>query len=117
MSINQQIKDIISHLILSQKNIDVWEEYEENIVRNFEFIDFRKVILDYKPCFFRDLYVKNYELADILYKNIVLNNNLFTELFGNCRYPRKERDFNNNDVWNFVEKCAKILVNKQICEN
>jgi len=117
MSINQQINEIIVHLILSQKNIDIWEEYEENIIRNFEFIDFRKSILDYKPCVFRDLYVKNYELAGILHKNIRFNDNLFRELFGGERYPRREQNFNNNDVWNFIERCVHILVKKQICEN
>ncbi len=117
MSINQQIKEIIANLVLSQKNINVWEEYEENIIRNFEFIDFRKIILDYKPRVLRDLYVKNYELAEILHKNFVLNDNLFIELFGGGRYPRKEHDFTNNDVWDLVKKCVHILVEKQICEN
>ena len=38
----------------------------------------------------------------------------FFELFKNGRYPRKDCDFTDNDVWNLIEECANILVQKQI---
>jgi hypothetical protein len=48
-------------------------------------------------------------MAEVLYKNIVLNDNLFVELFKNGYYPRKECDFTGNDIW--------VLVEKQITKN
>ena len=38
---------------------------------------------------------------EILYKNIVLNDNLFIQLFKNSRYPRKECNFTENNVLRF----------------
>jgi hypothetical protein len=113
MTINQQIEEIVSHIINSQKNIDDWEEYEENIIRNFELVNFQKIIENYKPCEFQTIYISNYNMSGILYKNIVLNDNLFIELFKNSRYPKKECNFTGNDVWNLIEKCVNILVKKQ----
>lgn len=43
-------------------------------------------------------------MAEVLYKNIVLNDNLFVELFKNGYYPRKECDFTGNDILGLVEK-------------
>jgi hypothetical protein len=43
-------------------------------------------------------------MAEVLYKNIVLNDNLFVELHKNGRYPRKECDFTGKDIWGLVEK-------------
>jgi hypothetical protein len=56
-------------------------------------------------------------MAEILYKNIILNDNLFIELFKNGRYPRKEFNFTGNDIWGLVEKCVHILVKKQMGQN
>ena len=104
MSANLSIEEIISHLIFTERNIDVWEEYETNIIRNFKLINYRS-------------YVSKDRMAEILYKNIVLNDNLFIELFKNGYYPRKECDFTGNDIWGLVEKCVHILVEKQITKN
>jgi hypothetical protein len=101
MSANLSIEEIISHLIFTERNIDDWEEYETNIIRNFKSINYRS-------------YVSKDRMAEILYKNIVLNDNLFIELFKNGYYPRKECDFTGNDIWGLVEKCVHILVEKQI---
>lgn len=65
MSANQKIEEIIAHLVMTQRNIDVWEEYETNIIRNFNLINFEKVI--------RILYLSKDRIAEILYKNIILN--------------------------------------------
>ena len=105
VSIPQQIEEIIAHLIMTEQNIDVWEEYEMNIIRNFNTIDFQKVIKNYKPCD----YISKYDMAGILYKNIILNDNLFVELFKNGRYPREECDFTGNDIWGLVEQINSIL--------
>ena len=111
----KQIEEIIAHLIMTQQNIDVWEEYHTNIILNFNLIDFRKVIKNYKPCVFSKLYISNYNMAGILYKNIQQNDNLFVELFKGGRYPRQECDFTGNDTWELIEECVHILVQKQIC--
>jgi len=50
MSFNQQIEGIITHLVMTQKNIDIWEEYKTNIILNFNLINFTKIIENYKPC-------------------------------------------------------------------
>jgi len=104
MSANLSIEEIIAHLIFTERNIDVWEEYETNIIRNFKSLNYRS-------------YVSKDRMAEILYKNIVLNDNLFIELFKNGYYPRKECDFTGNDIWGLVEKCVHILVEKQITKN
>ena len=86
MSENLTIEEIITHLIFTERNIDVWEEYETNIIRNFKSINYRS-------------YISKDRMAEILYKNIVLNNKLFVELFKNGHYPRQECDFTGNDIW------------------
>ena len=91
MSENLTIEEIIAHLIFTERNIDVWEEYETNIIRNFKSLNYRS-------------YVSKDRMAEILYKNIVLNDNLFVELFKNGYYPRKECDFTGNDILGLVEK-------------
>jgi hypothetical protein len=104
MSENLTIEEIISHLIFTERNIDDWEEYETNIIRNLNSID-------YKPCVSKD------RMAEILYKNIILNDKLFIELYKDGRYPRKECNINGNDIWGLVAKCVHILVEKQITKN
>jgi hypothetical protein len=117
MSINQQLEEIISHIIYSLKNIDIWEEYEEYIIKNFELLNFQKIIENYKPCTFRNIYISVYNLSGILHKNIILNENLFVEKYKNSvfRCPKKECDFTENDLWELISKCSKILVKKQQC--
>jgi len=117
MSENLTIEEIIAHLVMTQKNIDIWEEYETNIILNFNLIDFKKIIKNYKPCGFHTLYVSKDRMCDILYKNIVLNDKLFVELHKNGRYPREECDFTGNDIWELIGLCMHILVKKQMCEN
>ena len=101
MSENLTIEEIITHLIFTERNIDVWEEYETNIIRNFKSINYRS-------------YISKDRMAEILYKNIVLNNKLFVELFKNGHYPRQECDFTGNDIWGLVEKCVNILVKTNV---
>ena len=101
MSANLSIEELIAHLIFTERNIDVWEEYETNIIRNFNSVNYRTTI-------------SKDRMAEILYKNIILNDNLFVELYKNGRYPRKECDFTGNDIWGLVEKCVHILVERKI---
>jgi hypothetical protein len=111
----KRIEEIIAHLILTQQNIDNWEEYQSNIILNFNLIDFRKVIENYEPCAFSKLYVSKDRMAKILYENIQQNDNLFVELFEGGRYPRRECDFTGTDTWALIESCVHILVKKQMC--
>ena len=69
-----------------------------NIIRNFNSINFQNIIENYKPFPFRKLYISRFDMAEILYKNIILNNNLFIELYKDGRYPRKECDFTGNYI-------------------
>ena len=101
MSANLSIEEIISHLIFTERNIDVWEEYETNIIRNFNSINYRS-------------YISKDRMEEILYKNIVLNDKLFVKLFKNGHYPRQECDFTGNDIWGLVEKCMNILVKTNV---
>jgi hypothetical protein len=117
MSIVKRIEEMIAHLIFTERNIDNWEEYEMNIIRNFNSINFQNIIENYKPLPFRKLYISRFDMAEILYKNIILNDNLFIELYKDGRYPRKECDFNGNDIWGLVAKSVHILVEKQITKN
>jgi hypothetical protein len=111
----KRIKEIVAHLIMTQQNIDNWQEYRSNIILNFNLIDFRKVIENYKPCAFSKLYISKDRMAKILYENIQQNDNLFVELFKGGRYPRQECDFTGNDTWALIEECVHILVQKQTC--
>jgi hypothetical protein len=52
-------------------------------------------------------------MRKILYNSIVLNNNIFIEV-GYGSYSIKEQyDIKQQDVYNFIEECIKILVKKQ----
>jgi hypothetical protein len=114
MSIVKRLEEIISHLIFTERNIDNWEEYETNIIRNFNSINFQNVIENYKPLPFRKLYISRFDMSGILHDNIVLNDKLFVELFKNGYYPRQEKDFTGREIWELVEQCVQILVKKQI---
>ena len=109
------IEEIIVHLIMTQQNIDDWDEYQTNVIRSFNSVDFRKVIENYEPCVFRKLYISNYNMTGILYNNIQQNDNLFVELFKGGRYPRQECDFTGTDTLALIEECIHILAKKQMC--
>ena len=111
----KRIEEIIAHLIMTEQNIDVCEEYQTNVIRNFNSINFCKVIENYESCVFSKLYVSKDRMAEILYKNIQQNDNLFVELFKGGRYPRQECDFTGTDTWALIEECVHILVQKQMC--
>ena len=111
----KRIEEIIAHLIMTEQNIDVWEEYQTNVIRNFNSINFCKVIENYESCVFSKFYVSKDRMAEILYKNIQQNDNLFVELFKGGRYPRQECDFTETDTWALIEECVHIFVKKQTC--
>lgn len=111
----KRIEEIIAHLIMTQQNIDDWDEYQTNIILNFNLIDFRKVIENYEQCVFSKLYVSKDRMAKILYDNIQQNDKLFVELFNEGRYPRQGCDFTETDTWALIESCVHILVKKQMC--
>ena len=112
MAINLTIEGIIQDCIFRARNEDNWNDYKMIIMMNIHYIDLEKKIENYKPCG-RYLYVPRPRMIDILYQNIILNNNIFVELFKGGVYPRKEQNITNTDVWGFVEVCMKMLVDKQ----
>lgn len=85
-----------------EKVYSIYFTRRKNIIRNFNSINFQKVIKNYNSCPFRKLYISKDRIAEILYKNIQLNNNLFVELFKCGRYPRQECYFTGNDTWALV---------------
>jgi hypothetical protein len=112
MSVNLDIEEIIKNSIYSAQNTNTWNEYKMNILKNLNAIDLVNKIENYKPCE-KYLYVSKARLIDIIYKNIILNDKLFIELFRNGYYPRQEYNFTGNDIWNLVDECMKIMVIKQ----
>ncbi len=112
MSVKLDIKKIIQNSIYSANNTNTWNEYRMNILKNLDAIDLENKIENYTPCE-RYLYVSKPQLIDIIYKNIILNDKLFIELFRNGYYPRQEYNFTGNDIWNLVDECMKIMVKKQ----
>ena len=112
MALNLTIEGIIQDCIFRARNEDNWNDYKMVIMINIYFIDLEKKIENYKPCG-RYLYVSRPRMIDILYQNIILNNNIFQELFKGGIYPRKEQNITGNDVWEFVGVCMMMLVDKQ----
>ncbi len=52
-------------------------------------------------------------MATILYKNIVLNDYLFVELFKNSYYTTQENILTENYIWGLLEKCVHIFGQKK----
>jgi hypothetical protein len=116
MTVNLTIEGIIQDCVFRARNNDIWNNYKINIITNIKEIDLQNKIENYKPCT-RYLYVSRPRMIDILYKNIVLNNNIFEEWFRNGIYPRKQYNITGNDIWGIVEECMIILVEKQQLKN
>lgn len=103
---NLKIEGKISHIIFSKRNIQDWNDYKTNIIRDLNDID------NYEPCE-RILYVTRPRMRIVLYNSIILNNNIFTEVGYNSYQPKEQYNIKHSDIYDFIEECIKILVKKQ----
>jgi hypothetical protein len=111
MSFNLKVEGIIVSVIFTERNIIDWNEYKINILNNLNNINFNEKIENYIS-YGKSLHVTKIRMRKILYNSIVLNNNIFIEV-GYGSYSIKEYDIKQQDVYNFIEECIKILVKKQ----
>ena len=109
---NLEIEEKIFGAIFTEKNIVVWDNYKINIINNLNIINFNKTIENYIPCNHR-LYVTRPRMREILYHYIVSNKNIFLEVGYNKYRPKEQYNIEHQDIYNFIEKCIKILVRKQ----
>lgn len=115
MSINLRVEGIINHYIFTERNSIIWNEYKNNIINNFNNINFNEKIDNYIPCD-RILYVTRPRMRVLLYNSIVLNNNIFMEVGYGSYKSREENNIKQRDIYDFIEECIKILVKKQKCK-
>lgn len=109
---NLKIEGKISHIIFSKSNIQDWNDYKTNIIRDLSSIDLNTSIDNYEPCE-RILYVTRPRMRVVLYNSIVLNNNIFIEVGYNSYQPKDQYNIKHSDIYDFIEECIKILVKKQ----
>ena len=105
------IEGIIYSNIFEESDITDWNEYKENIIRNFNNINYMESIPNYIPCQ-RKLHLTRPKMRTILYAILQRNKNIFTEV-GYETYESINKEFTFKDLSNFVEECVKILVKKQ----
>ena len=105
------IEGIILHEIFKEGNICEWKEYKENIISNFNNINYMESIPNYIPCQ-RKLYLTRPKIRMILYSILQKNKNIFNEV-GYEKYESKKEKIRFKDISIFVEECVKILVKKQ----
>ena len=112
MSFSYEIAKIISHNIFVERNIENWNEYKTNILNNFNNINFNEQIDNYIPCD-RKLHITRPKMRGMLKANIMYNSNIFIEVGYGSYKPREQYDIKQNDIYDFIEECVKILVKKQ----
>jgi hypothetical protein len=106
-----KIEGIILNKIFEEDNIADWKQYKENIIRNFNNINYIESIENYVPCE-RKLYLTRPKMRTLLYFMLQKNKNIFKEV-GYEQYEGRKERISFNDVTIFVEECVKILVKKQ----
>jgi len=113
MSINLKVEGIIQHNIFTERNIIDWHEYKNNIINNFNNINFYENIENYVPLCGRSLHVSRPRMRKLLHSSIVLNNKIFEELGYDVYKSREQYDVTHKDICDLIEECVKILVKKQ----
>ena len=112
MSFNLKVEGIIVSVIFTERNIIDWNEYKINILNNLNNINFNEKIENYIS-YGKSLHVTKIRMRKILYNSIVLNNNIFIEVKYGSYSIKEQYDIKQQDVYNFIEECIKILVKKQ----
>jgi hypothetical protein len=109
---NLKIECIIEHAIFLERNNTDYNEYKTKIMNNIININLNQKIVNYIPCD-RSLHLSRPRMRTLLYKSIVLNNNLFEEVGHNTYEPKEQDKINNQDIYVLIEELIKILVKKQ----
>ena len=112
-SFNIKIEGIIQHNIFTERNIMDWNEYKNNIINNFNNINFTEKIENYVPPPGRSLYITRPRMRIILYDSIVLNTKIFMEVGYSSYQPKEQFNITHSNIYDFIEECIKILVKKQ----
>lgn len=112
MSFNLKVEGIICSVIFTARNIIDWNEYKIIILNNLNNINLNEKIENYISSG-KSLHVTKIRMRKILYNSIVLNNNIFIEVGYNSYSVKEQYDIEQQDVYNFIEECIKILVKKQ----
>lgn len=108
-----KIEGIIFNHVFAERNITDWEIYKNNILRNFNSINYFESIENYVPCQ-RKLYITRPKLRGILHLRLLqLNKNIFEEVGYEHYQPRKEFKITFQEICSFIEECIYILANKQ----
>jgi len=117
MNYYSKIEDAIFNNIFSERDADDWKQYKDNVIRNFNNINFAESIENYIPCK-RKLYITRPRMREILHVRLTqLNHNIFQEVNYDTYAPRQEYDIFFRDICDFIEECVKILSRKQQGEN
>ena len=106
------IEGIISSNIFSEWNLTDWNEYKENVLRNFNSIDFTESIGNYVPCQ-RKLYITRPKMRELLRRFLYLNTNIFRETGYESYESKTGCEITFHNMCYFVEDCVKILAKKQ----
>jgi len=112
MSINLKVEGVIEHNIFTERNIMDWDEYKNNIINNFNNINFYENIENYITSG-KSLHVSRPKMRELLHSSIVFNKKIFKEVGYEDYKPREQYNFTFYDICDFIEKCVKILVKKQ----
>lgn len=111
-SFNLKIEGIIQHNIFTERNIMDWNEYKNNIINNFNNINFSNQIENYVESG-KKLYVTMPRMRKLLHNCIILNKNIFIEIGYDVYQPKGQYDIKHRNIYDFIEECIKILVKKQ----
>jgi hypothetical protein len=112
MSFNLKVEGIIQHNIFIERSIINWNDYKNNILNNFNNINFNIQIENYISSN-KSLHVTRIRMRKILYNSIVLNENIFIKVGYDSYSPKEQYNIKLQDVYIFIEECIKILIKKQ----
>ena len=102
---------IIQNCISSVKTTDFTIAKQE-IIENFNNINFNNSIVDYKPCD-RKLYLTRPKIRELIRNTTHLLNQFFTEQGYNYYVPKQDSGVTLSDVEEIVEIGTKIIAKKQ----
>jgi hypothetical protein len=117
MNYYSKIEDAIFNNIFSERDVVDWKQYKDNVILNFNNINFTESIENYIPCQ-RKLYITRPKMREILHCRLTqLNDNIFQEVNYDTYAPRQEYDICFKDICDFIEECVKILSRNQQGKN
>jgi len=108
-----QIEWIIFQNICDEGHITDWKQYKDNIIRNFNNINFAESIENYIPCQ-RKLYMTKPKMRLFLHTRLLqLNKNIFRDVNYDTYAPKEGYEIKFHDICQFIEECVIILGKKQ----